>query len=314
MLPAVHIRSSEKFIISISTGSELLFAYFDSMKIIVTGSSGKLGSVTVNHLADFGHMVTGIDLSGSATTNVVADVRDKVKMLALTQGYDAVIHTAALHGRHMDLNFSREEFIDTNIKGTLNLLNSCVANGISKFLFTSTTSIYGNSLIDENKAVWVDEELALQPRDIYDITKQACEELCRDFFKKEKIGTTVFRVGRFLPEPNNLKLNHRLYRGLDERDGAQALKLALAHQFEQFEVFNISSGSPFQKEDLIKLKHDASTVLAKYYPEAIELYERNQWTLPESIDRVYRSDKAMRLLGYQPKFTFEHLLKSHMAH
>lgn len=265
--------------------------------------------MTVKHLVDFGHMVTGLDISASATTNLIADVKDKQRILEFTQGFDAVIHTAALHGRHVDLNYPREEFVDINIKGTLNLMNACVANGINKFLFTSTTSIYGKSLVDHNKAVWVNEELPIQPRDIYDITKQACEELCREFFEKEKIQVTVFRVGRFLPEPDNLMLNHRLYRGLDERDGAEALRLALEHEFEQFEILNISSGSPFQKEDLIQLKHHASTVIAKYYPEVIEIYERNRWTLPESVDRVYRSDKAMHMLNYRPKFTFEYLLK-----
>lgn len=120
------------------------------MRILVTGSSGKLGSVTVKHLANFGYMVTGLDIADSATTNLIADVKDRNKILEVTQGFDAVIHTAALHGRHMDLNYSRDEFVDTNIKGTLNLLNACVANGISKFLFTSTTSIYGKSLVDDN--------------------------------------------------------------------------------------------------------------------------------------------------------------------
>jgi nucleoside-diphosphate-sugar epimerase len=279
------------------------------MRVLVTGSSGKLGSVTVKHLADYGHIVSGLDISASATTNLIADVREKYSMLEITRSFDAVIHTAALHGRHMDLNYPREAFVDTNIQGTLNLLNACVANGVSKFLFTSTTSIYGNSLVDANKAVWVNEELPIQPRDIYDITKQTCEELCREFFEKEKIQATVFRVGRFLPEPDNLMLNHRLYRGLDEQDGAEASRLALEHNFEQFEILNISSGSPFQKEDLIAIKHHASRVIAEYYPEVIEIYEHNGWTLPESIDRVYRSDKAMHILNYQPKFTFEYLLK-----
>jgi UDP-glucose 4-epimerase len=278
------------------------------MKVLVTGSSGKLGSVIVKLLSDVGHIVTGLDISDSATTNLIADVRDKYKMLEVAQGFDAVIHTAALHGRHMDLHYPREEFVDTNIKGTLNMLNACVANGIGKFLFTSTTSIYGKSLVNERKAIWVDEALPIQPRDIYDITKQSCEELCREFFEKEKIQATVYRVGRFLPESDNLKLNHRLYRGLDEQDGAQALRLALEHTFEQFEIFNISSGSPFQKEDLIDLKQDASSVIAKYYPEATEVYARNHWTLPKYIDRVYCSDKAMHMLNYQPKFTFEYLL------
>jgi nucleoside-diphosphate-sugar epimerase len=279
------------------------------MRVLVTGSSGKLGSVTVKHLADYGHIVSGLDISDSETTNLIADVRDKYSMLKITQAFDAVIHTAALHGRHMDLNYPREAFVDTNVKGTLNLLNACVANGISKFLFTSTTSIYGKSLVDNNKAVWVDEELPIQPRDIYDITKQTCEELCREFSEKERIQATVFRVGRFLPEPVNLMLNHRLYRGLDEQDGAEALRLALEHKFDRFEIFNISSGSPFQKQDLAALKYDAPSVIAKYYPAASEIYERNRWTFPKSIDRVYCSDKAKHMLNYQPKFDFEYLLK-----
>jgi len=76
--------------------------------------------------------------------------------------------------------------------------------------------------------------------------------------EKERIQATVFRVGRFLPEPVNLMLNHRLYRGLVEQDGVEALRLALEHKFDQFEIFNISSGSPFQKEDLAALMYDAS--------------------------------------------------------
>ena len=122
-------------------------------------------------------------------------------MFKITRGIDAVIHTAALHGKHMDLHYPREDFVDTNIKGTLNLLNACLANGVKKFLFTSTTSIYGKSLVNDNQAVWVDEDLPIQPRDIYDITKQTCEELCRDFFEKEHLQTSVYRVGRFLQNP-----------------------------------------------------------------------------------------------------------------
>ena len=70
-------------------------------------------------------------------------------------------------------------------------------------------------------------------------------------FDKEGLEATVYGVARFLPETKNLNINHRLYRGLDERDGAEAIRLALLHNFEQFDVFNISSGSPFRKEDLV---------------------------------------------------------------
>lgn len=278
------------------------------MRILVTGSSGKLGSATVRNLRSAGHEVTGIDLLASDTTDHILDVQQAGAVTKFTSGYEAIIHTAALHGRHMDLNYSRQSFIDTNITGTLNLLNACVKNRIKRFLFISTTSIYGNALVDGEKAVWVTEELTVQPRDIYDITKQACEELCRDFFEKEQLMTSVYRVGRFLPEPDNLMLNHRLYRGLDERDGAEVLRIGVETNFTSFQIFNISSGSPFEIEDLTELKFDPLNVIARRIPKAIEIYRQKGWSFPASIDRVYRSDKAIQLLGYNPQYTFEFLL------
>jgi UDP-glucose 4-epimerase len=278
------------------------------MKVLVTGSSGQLGSITVKHIKAHGHQVWGIDIAASATTNELIDITNKDAVETLCMGFDAVIHTAAVHGKHYELNYPREAFIDVNIKGTLNLLNACVKNGIGQFLYTSTTSIYGSALVDDAKAVWVDELLPEQPRDIYDITKQTTEQLCKDFFYKEGLQTSVYRVGRFLPENDNLKINHRLYRGLDERDGAEALRLALAVKFTNFEIFNISSGSPFDRADLVVLKHSPRKVILQYYPEAAEIYQNKNWVFPKSIDRVYVCDKAKQWLGYQPLYTFEYLL------
>lgn len=215
------------------------------MRVLVTGSSGRLGAVTVNHLRKFGHEVVGIDLIPADTTNERIDILNKDAVLVATQNIDAIIHTAAIHGKHYELNYPREAFIDVNIYGTLNLLNASIVNGVKKILYTSTTSIYGDAMVDANQAVWVDEELPIKPRDIYDITKQTAEQLCKDFFYREGLQTSVYRVGRFLPETDNLKLNHRLYRGLDEHDGAEGLRLALEQTFPEFEIFNITSSSPF---------------------------------------------------------------------
>ncbi len=222
--------------------------------VLVTGSAGRLGREIVLLLRHHGYSVLGVDLAASPTTDVVLDIRDAAAVLTLVQGVGAVIHTAALHGRHYDLRVPRLDFVRTNVEGTLNLLNGCAAHGIRKFLYTSTTSIYGQAMVHPDQAVWVTEELVPQPRDIYDITKQAAEALCRDFFEKEGLEITVLRVGRFLPEPANLAANHRLYRGLDERDGAQAHLLALEKSFPTFEVFNIAAGSPFERSDAAQLK------------------------------------------------------------
>lgn len=280
------------------------------MRILVTGASGRLGSVTVDHLKSFHHEVIGIDLLKHPSTDQLIDIQNSAAVEKITKGVDAIVHTAALHGKHYELNYSREAFIDVNIKGTLNLLNAAVKNGVKKFLYLSTTSIYGTAMKDENQAVWVDETLIEAPRDIYDITKQCCEKLCKDFFDKEGLEATVYRVARFLPETENLTINHRLYRGLDERDGAEAIRLALLHNFDRFEIFNISSGSPFQREDLRILKHSPLEAILKYHPEAKEIYEEKGWTFPGTIDRVYISEKARTIFGYLPKYTFEFLLHS----
>jgi nucleoside-diphosphate-sugar epimerase len=279
------------------------------MHILVTGSSGQLGREIVNQLRRAAHHVVGVDVLPAPTTDQLLDIRDKAQVLTATRGMDAVIHTAAVHGKQYALGYPRGAFTGTNIDGTLHLLEACVAHGIRKFLYTSTTSIYGHAMVGDRRAVWVDEALPPDPRDIYDITKLTAELLCRDFFEKEGVQATVLRVSRFLPEPENTVAVHRLYRGLDERDGARAHLLALEKDFDRFEVFNVSAKSPFGKADLEGLKTDPKSVILRYYPDVAQVFAARQWEFPPSIDRVYAVDKAEQLLGYAPQYNFREYLE-----
>jgi UDP-glucose 4-epimerase len=274
-------------------------------KILVTGSSGQLGSAIATLLKDKNYEVIGIDVVPSSTTDALIDIRDAEAVNNIAIGFDAIIHTAAIHGKHYELNYPREEFIKTNIDGTCNLLNACVQNGIKKFLYTSTTSIYGKSMVNENQAVWVDETLLPNPRDIYDITKLTAELLCQDYFEKESIETTVLRVSRFLPEDENTKAIHRLYRGLDEKDGAMAHLLALEKTFQTFEVYNISNESPFDRTDLVELINNPKQVIKKYYPNIESIFADKKWRFPNKIDRVYSIEKAKKELNFQPINNFD---------
>jgi UDP-glucose 4-epimerase len=274
-------------------------------KILVTGSSGQLGKAIVTLLRSKDYEVIGIDVLASSTTDKLIDIRDGEEVNKITIGLDAIIHTAAIHGKHYELNYPREEFIKTNIDGTFNLLNACVLNGIKKFLYTSTTSIYGKAMVNERQAVWVDETLIPNPRDIYDITKLTAELLCQDYFEKEKIETTVLRVSRFLPENENTKAIHRLYRGLDETDGAIAHLLVLEKKFETFEVYNISNESPFDRTDLVELISNPKKVIKKYYPNIETIFANKKWIFPHKIDRVYSIEKAKKDLNYQPINNFD---------
>jgi UDP-glucose 4-epimerase len=274
------------------------------MKVLVTGSAGRLGRVIVELLRAKGVDTIGIDLLESDTTDVLTDIREKKDVARIVRNVDHIIHTAAIHGRHMDIAVPRVDFVETNVLGTLHLLEASVQHQIKSFIYTSTTSIYGKSMENDIAAVWVDEELTPSPRDIYDITKLTAENLCRDFFEKEQLNGCILRVSRFMDEPKNAIANYRLYRGLDERDGAEAHWLALQARFKTFEIFNISNDTPFQKADLENLRSDPEKVILKYYPMAADIYKKKGWTFPSSIDRVYSIDKAKRMLNFRPGNNF----------
>ena len=98
------------------------------MKILVTGSSGHLGEALVRTLRKNSTDVVGVDLLPSEFTSNVGSIVDRPFVKSCMRGVDAVIHTATLHKPHV-ITHSRQSFVDTNITGTLNLLEEAVARG-----------------------------------------------------------------------------------------------------------------------------------------------------------------------------------------
>ncbi len=270
-------------------------------RILVTGSSGQLGSEIVNQLKKLPCDVRGVDKSPASTTDEIVDITSKSQCLQTIKDTDTIIHTAAIHGRHYELGYTRTTFLDVNVQGTLNLLEAGVASGVKKFIYTSTTSVYGNAMVHPDHAVWVTENLMPQPRDIYDISKLSAEAMCRDFALKEGINVIVLRIGRFYTENERLMAINRLYRGLSVSDGAKAHVLAMKSNLKGFKLYNLSCNSPFQICDLRLLMNDPKTVMLKYHPELKLQFEKRNWQFPEKIDRVYVIDKIKSELGFTPK-------------
>lgn len=278
------------------------------MKVLVTGSSGHAGSEIAKLLQKEGYPVLGIDQVAGPSTDLIADINDWQMLDDIMPGTQTIIHTASLHAPQVATH-SREDFIKVNIQGTLKLLEQAKKHGVQKFIYTSTTSVYGEAMRDKHRTVWVDENLTPIPRDIYDITKLAAEQLCADFYRQEQIETLCLRVSRFWEEPMPNRVFYRMYRGLDVRDVAIAHKLALVKQDIGFEIFNISAKSPFNSHDLEGLKNDAKEVIQAKVPGVIELFEEKGWELPSEIDRVYVIEKARHILGFRPWFNIKELLR-----
>ncbi|HET8841046.1 MAG TPA: NAD(P)-dependent oxidoreductase, partial [Ktedonobacteraceae bacterium] len=174
------------------------------MNILVTGSSGQLGAAVVQELTRRDHKVIGIDIVPGICTSQLISVADRSALFPLVKGVEAIIHIASLHQPHL-ANFSRQAFIDINITGTLNLLEAAVEAQVRRFVYTSTTSLYGWALVPVEQAVWVTEDLAPCPRDIYDISKIAAEELCRTIASSAKMPIICLRVARFFAEAPELQ-------------------------------------------------------------------------------------------------------------
>lgn len=296
------------------------------MTILVTGSAGHLGEALVRVLREeFGEGVRGLDIQASAFTDIVGTIVDPDICNQAMEGVTAVIHTASLHKPHVETH-TRQDFVNVNITGTLNLLESAVRVGTVKaFIFTSTTSSFGDALKPEpgvECAVWIDESVRPRPKNIYGITKLAAEDLCHLYYRLYQLPSLVLKVSRFFPEDDdskeardfcssdNLKANELLFRRADIYDMVTAHRIAIDKASEiGFDRFIISGTSPFRVEDLPRLYADAQTVVVSYFPSMERIYDKAKFKFFDSIDRVYSNEHARKKLGWEPVYSFQKALE-----
>src|SRR6202022_3113248 len=210
------------------------------MRILVTGSAGHLGEGLMLALQRSDHEAVGLDIKSAPATQRVGSIIERDFVRLCMQGVDAVLHTATLHKPHV-ASHTRQDFVDTNITGTLNLLEEAVSAGVKSFVFTSTTSVYGHALTPPAgaPAAWITEEVVPIPKNIYGLTKLAAENLCELFRQSDGLPCIVLRTSRFFPEDDdnrtarltydgaNLKVNEFLYRRADIEDIVSAHLLAM---------------------------------------------------------------------------------------
>jgi UDP-glucose 4-epimerase len=292
------------------------------MRILVTGSSGHLGEGLMRVLRADGADVVGFDILPGTHTDIVGSIVDRALVRRALEGIDAVLHAATLHKPHVG-SHSRRQFIDTNITGTLNLLEESVAANVTRFVFTSTTSAFGRALTPQpgEPAAWITEDVAPIPRNIYGVTKISAEALCELVHRDHGLPVLILRTSRFFPEADdrdevraayddaNLKVNELLYRRVDLEDAVTAHQRALDRAPAiGFGRYIISATTPFTRDDLTELRTDAPAALARHVPEYADLYDRLGWRMFPSIERVYDNARARNDLGWAPRYDFRHAL------
>jgi UDP-glucose 4-epimerase len=294
----------------------------ERMRILVTGSAGHLGEALVRTLQRLGYEVVGLDLTDSPVTNEVGSIANRSHVKRWMQGVNAVIHTATLHKPHL-VTHTRQNFIDTNITGTLNLLEEATSVGVAAFIFTSTTSAFGGALTPPAgaPAVWVTEDIMPVPRNIYGVTKRAAEDLCELFHRNHGLACLILRTSRFFPEEDddeatrqaygdgNVKANEYLYRRVDLEDVVSAHVRAVERAPSiGFGRYIISATAPFSPDDLLELRANAPLVVKRLFPAYEQEYAHRGWKMFPSIDRVYVNARARQELGWRPRYDFGYVL------
>lgn len=173
------------------------------MKTLVTGADGFIGSHLVERLVRLGYDVRAFtfynsqnswgwldhcasDVSGEFEV-VCGDIRDSYGVLNAMRGCDAVLHLAAL----IAIPFSYQSpasYVDTNVKGTLNVLQAAQSIGVSKVINTSTSEVYGTA-----RYVPIDETHPLIGQSPYSATKIAADQLAYSFYASFDLPVTIVR-------------------------------------------------------------------------------------------------------------------------
>jgi UDP-glucose 4-epimerase len=301
-------------------------AEHSGVKLLVTGSTGHLGEALMRALRPT-HDVVGLDIAPSAFTDVVGSITDRACVARCMRGVDAVLHTATLHKPHIATH-ATQDFVDTNVTGTLALLEAAVAEGVGAFVFTSTTSVFGDALVPPPgaPAAWVTEDTAPVPKNIYGVTKRAAEDLCEMFHRRHGLPCVILRTSRFFPEPDdrpavrdtydddNAKANEFLYRRVDVEDVVDAHRIALDRAATlRFDRFIISATTPFAPDDAVALRTRPADAVRRLFPAYEAEYARRGWRMFPEIERVYVNARARAVLGWAPRYDFACVLERLIA-
>jgi nucleoside-diphosphate-sugar epimerase len=278
------------------------------VKVVVTGSRGKVGRAATQAFVDAGHDVLGVDLvrpvfdAGVVVPGryVQADLTDAGSAYAVVAGADAVVHIAAIP---QPTGNPPHVVMQTNTMSTFNLIEAAVRFGVKRFVNVSSESIVGNFFPERPflpQYAPVDEQHPLFPQDPYALSKAFGEQMMDAAVRRSDIKAISIRpstvhnednyesnLGKQVRDPSNLSAN--LWSYIDVYDLADALVLAAESDLPGHEVFYIASPDNAGG-------HDFAEILHRYYGDAIELRP-----LPRVDASGINTEKAQRMLGWRPK-------------
>jgi dTDP-glucose 4,6-dehydratase len=297
-------------------------------KVLITGASGFIGSHTVESALDRGYSVrvflrynsTGyvgnLRFLGKKLKEIEifwGDIRDYTSVLRAVKGVDYVIHLAA----QISVPYSFQNPIDfamNNVVGTTNILKASVECGISKFVYTSTSEIFGGS--DEP----LNEDSLRVPKSPYSASKVGADAMVKSFFYTYDLNTLILRPFNTFGPRQSIRalIPWIIYQGLRSekvklgnlepkrdftyvKDTVEGILLALEKETEGGDEINLGTGRSFSVMEVVEV---VSKVLGKNLKVEVE-EKLKRPKKAEVFNLIADNSNAKRVLGWEPKWSFE---------
>ena len=303
-------------------------------KVLVTGADGFIGSHLVETLVKAGYSVRALCQYNSFSSwgwldespcrkdieVVLGDVRDPAQMRLVSKGIDTVFHLAAL----IAIPYSYQapsSYVDTNVQGTLNVLQAALDTGVRRVIHTSTSEVYGTA-----RFVPISEEHPLQAQSPYSATKIAADALAFSYFSSFELPVTIARpfntygprqsaraviptvIGQLLTGSRKLKLGsitptRDFNFVLDTCAGFLALAACDAAIGQ---TVNIGSGGEISIGDTVKLIARILEVDVE-----IECDEQRLRPVASEVERLWCDNRLIQALtGHKPAYDLESGLRA----
>jgi nucleoside-diphosphate-sugar epimerase len=282
-------------------------------KVLVTGGAGFIGREVVKQLQQNGYVVTVLDkaekpLDFTNVKYIQGDLQNAAKCVVACAGQDFVIHLAA-KPRIPESFIDPDSYFDDNVTGTKNILTAASAVGIRKFVYASSSSVYGNNPAPHKPFHKPD------PLNYYSMTKLFGEHLCKQYKNMFNLNYTILRFftvyGDEQPDDDNKGLMiSKFYRlaaegkpltvhgdGQYKRDYIHVSDVAKAcissvESRVKSEIFNVGTGENISVNEVID-------ILKEFFPDLkIENEEKPKGYASETLADI---SKAKKLLGWKPQ-------------
>jgi NAD dependent epimerase/dehydratase len=309
--------------------------FWDNKKVLVTGAGGFIGSHLIEELIKknanvkaFVHYNSkndwgNLELLPSELRNkaeiISGDIRNPFFVRNSVKRCDVVFHLAALIAIPYSY-LAPKDFVDTNIQGTLNVMQACKDEGINKVVHTSTSEVYGTAIYTP-----IDEKHPLQGQSPYSASKIGADKIVESFYNSFDLPVTIIRpFNTFGPRQSARAIIPTICSQI--LSGKQEVNLGALNPIRDFtyvkdvvdgflkiaesdksvgEVVNIGSGKGISIGELSGFIMNLININIAINIDA----ERVRPIKSEVVALICNNEKAKKLLGWEPHYSLEYGLK-----